>query len=410
MNIFLVGGAVRDKLLGLPVVDRDWVVVGSSPEEMLAAGYLPVGKDFPVFLHPETHEEYALARTERKTAQGYQGFAFHTDSTVTLEEDLQRRDLTINAIAQDQDGNLIDPYNGQHDIAKKNLRHVSEAFAEDPVRLLRVARFRARLAPHGFTVDEDTLELMRIIVSNGEADALVAERVWQEIDQALGTEYPRVFFETLRDCGALKVVFPELDALFGVPQPPQWHPEVDTGLHTLLVLDQACLRSRQPATRFAALCHDLGKALTPADLLPSHHGHEKAGAEITEALCDRLRVPGPYRDLAKLVARYHTHVHRVRELTPSRLTRLLGEIDVIRKPERFQEFLLTCEADATGRTGLENKPYPQKDYLDRAANIYRDVDASAIAQATTEKKQIAERILQARVLALKHWVAQQDNA
>lgn len=410
MKFFLVGGAVRDQLLGVPVVDRDWVVVGSTPEQMLEAGYLPVGKDFPVFLHPETHEEYALARTERKTGRGYQGFAFHADSTVTLEEDLQRRDLTINAIAQDQDGNLVDPYHGQQDIAQKRLRHVSDAFAEDPVRLLRVARFRARLAPLGFTVDEGTLELMRTIVNNGEADALVAERVWQEVDQALQTENPRVFFEALRGCGALKVILPELDALFGVPQPPQWHPEIDTGLHTMLVLDQICQRSQQPATRFAALCHDLGKAKTPADLLPSHHGHEAVSAELTETLCDRLRVPSTYRHLAKLVARYHTHVHRVQELSAGRLTKLLGECDVIRKPERFQEFLLACEADAAGRTGLEHKPYPQRSYLNQAANVYRQVDGSAIAQSVDDKRQIAARILQARVLAIKHWLTNPPEA
>ncbi|MBX2886216.1 MAG: multifunctional CCA addition/repair protein [Granulosicoccus sp.] len=407
MDIFLVGGAVRDSLLGLPVVDRDWVVVGSTPDEMLKAGYLPVGKDFPVFLHPETHEEYALARTERKTGQGYQGFAFHTDRTVTLEEDLQRRDLTINAIAQDNNGNLIDPFEGQLDIARKRLRHVSDAFAEDPVRLLRVARFRSRLSAQNFTVDEDTMDLMQTIVASGEAQTLVAERVWQEIDQALRTSHPRLFFETLRECGALKVIIPELDALFGVPQPAQWHPEIDTGLHTMLVLDQICQRSAQPATRFAALCHDLGKALTPQDCLPSHPGHEKISAELTDTLCDRLRAPGAYRDLAKIVARYHTHVHRAQELTPSRLTKLLAEIDVIRKPERFQEFLLACEADAAGRTGLENKPYPQKKYLESAAVIYRQVDASAIAQSTNDKSQIAERIRQARVLALKQWVTEQ---
>jgi len=397
----MVGGAVRDELLGLPVKDRDWVVVGSSPQAMLDAGFKPVGKDFPVFLHPDSHEEYALARTERKTARGYAGFSFNTDPAVTLEQDLQRRDLTINAIARDADGRLVDPFGGQRDINARRLRHVSPAFVEDPVRLLRIARFLARFHDRGFRIAASTCELMRTMVDNGEADALVVERVWQEIKHALETSLPRVFFEALRDCGALKAILPELDALFGVPQPAKWHPEIDTGLHTLLVLQQACLLSADSTTRFAALCHDFGKALTPVDKWPHHAGHEDDSAMLTEKFCQRLRIPRDYRQLAVLVARYHTHTHKALELKPSTLAKLFAKLDVIRKPKRFEQFLTACEADARGRTGLELRDYPQAVYLAELAEVYRKVDAAGIASSIDNRQRIPQAIAQARVLALK---------
>ncbi|MBX2825631.1 MAG: multifunctional CCA addition/repair protein [Gammaproteobacteria bacterium] len=404
MEIYLVGGAVRDQLLGLPVKDRDWVVVGSTPAEMSAAGYRPIGKDFPVFLHPESHEEYALARTERKSAPGYHGFNFHAEPEVTLEEDLRRRDLTINAIAQAADGSLIDPFDGQGDIERRELRHVSSAFAEDPVRLLRIARFLARFHLTGFTIADDTNAMMRSMVESGEADALVAERVWQEIEKTLNEPSPEQFFYALRDCDALNTIIPEIDALFGVPQPEQWHPEIDSGVHTMMTLQQACRLSVDPLVRFAALCHDLGKAKTPKDKLPSHPGHEEVGATITSELCQRLRVPGRYRDIAELVARYHTHVHRAQELSASRLTRLLGSFDVIRKPDRLELILLACEADARGRTGFEDRDYPQADFIREAAKIYTAVDAAAIARSVQDPKNTAEKIVQARVLAIKAWL------
>lgn len=403
MKQYLVGGAVRDELLGLPVTDRDWVVVGSTPDEMLTAGFKPIGKDFPVFLHPDTHEEYALARVERKTGPGYHGFEFTTDSSVTLEEDLSRRDLTINAMAQRESGELVDPYNGHQDLDNRILRHVSEAFVEDPVRVLRTARFMSRLVHLGFTVADETQELMRSMVKNGEVDNLVAERVWQEMHGALTAKNPRAFFETLQTCDALAVILPEVNALFGVPQPAKWHPEIDSGIHTLMVLDQSSLLSGEVAVRFAALCHDLGKATTPPDLLPSHHGHEKRGATITAELCQRLRIPRKVSDLAVLTARYHTHCHRAHELTASKIVKLLQALDVVRKPERFQEYLRVCEADARGRLGSEDVDYPQAAYLNAAANEFCTVDAATIARATENKSNIAQAITQARVLALKQW-------
>lgn len=405
MKHYLVGGAVRDRLLGLPVVDRDWVVVGSTPADMLQTGFRSVGKDFPVFLHPDSHEEYALARVERKTGPGYHGFEFTTDSSVTLEEDLSRRDLTINAIAQREDGELVDPFNGRQDVENRVLRHVSSAFVEDPVRILRVARFMARFSHLGFTIADETLELMRSMVRDGEADNLVAERVWQEMSGALKARTPDAFIRALRDCGALAVILPEVDALFGVPQPAKWHPEIDSGIHTLMVLQQAAQSSEELDVRFAALCHDLGKATTPVNILPSHHGHEKRGAVLTEALCERLRVPRKTRDLGVLTARWHTHSHRARDLTPGKLTSFLQAMDVVRKPERFEQYLLVCEADARGRLGHEQGDYPQAAFLRAAAQIFREVDSAAIALATEDKSTIAERINEARTRAVSEWLS-----
>ena len=403
MKQYLVGGALRDELLGLAVVDRDWVVVGSTPNEMLNAGYKSVGKDFPVFLHPDTHEEYALARVERKTGPGYAGFEFNTDSKVTLEEDLSRRDLTINAMARKSTGEIVDPYNGQQDLDKRLLRHVSPAFTEDPVRVLRIARFMARFSPIGFTVAEDTAELMRSMVDNGEVENLVAERVWQEMQGALAAKCPQAFFDTLRHCSALAVILPEVDALFGVPQPEQWHPEIDAGIHTMMVLEQCAQLSADSEVRFAGLCHDLGKATTPADVLPSHSGHEERGAVITKALCERLRVPKKTTELAVLTARYHTHCHRVRDLNAGTLTKLLQNLDVIRKPHRFEQFLLVCIADARGRLGFESTLYPQADTLRSAAQAFREIDVSKIAQQIEDKSTIADIVTQTRVNAMKQW-------
>ena len=361
-----MGGAVRDTLLERPVRERDWVVVGSSAEQLLRRGYKPVGKDFPVFLHPVTAEQYALARTERKVGPGYHGFSFDTSEEVTLEEDLGRRDLTINAMARDSEGVLIDPYGGRRDLEERILRHVSEAFAEDPLRILRVARFAARFKELGFTVAPETMELMRGMVTAGEASALKPDRVWQETEKALAELNPEVYFEVLRECGALAIVFPEIEALFGVPQPAKWHPEIDTGVHTLMALQVAACLSQNVAVRFAVLTHDLGKAQTPKESLPRHRGHEERSVAILQQLCSRLPVPRRHRQLAEAVARHHGIVHRADELKPSTVYRLIEAVDAMRRPERFQEFLLACEADARGRSGLEDRPYPQAELL-RAA-------------------------------------------
>jgi tRNA nucleotidyltransferase (CCA-adding enzyme) len=366
MEIHLVGGAVRDALLGRPVRERDYVVTGATAQSLIDAGYLPVGRDFPVFLHPETKSEYALARRERKTGPGYRGFVTEFSPDIPLEEDLRRRDLTVNAIAQAADGTLIDPYGGRADLEARVLRHVSDAFVEDPVRILRVARFAARFASLDFTVHPDTMALMRRMVDAGEAGALVAERVWQETERALGEDRPDVFFRVLRDCGALAVVFPEVDALFGVPQPPQWHPEIDTGEHILLCLQRAAALDAPATVRFAALVHDLGKALTPPDAWPKHHGHEMAGLPRVEALCARLKVPTAHRELARLACQHHTNLHRAFELRSDTLLELMERCDAFRRPERFAELLLACQIDAQGRTGRENAPYPQRDYVARA--------------------------------------------
>jgi tRNA nucleotidyltransferase (CCA-adding enzyme) len=384
MRVYLVGGAVRDRLLGLPVRERDWVVVGATPQQLEAEGYLPVGREFPVFLHPATHEEYALARLERKVAPGYRGFTTQFSPEVTLEEDLRRRDLTINAMAESPDGTLVDPYGGRADLDARLLRHVSESFVEDPVRVLRAARFAARFAALGFRLAQETLALMQRMSASGELDALVPERVWQETERALGEPHPEVFFETLRACGALKVIFPEIEALFGVPQPPRWHPEIDTGVHVMLALRHAAANGACGAARFAVLTHDLGKALTPKELWPSHPGHEAAGVPLVEALSERLRVPGAHRELGILAAREHTRVHRALELRPETVLALLEECDAFRRPERFAELLQACEADARGRAGMQDVTYPQAEYLRTALGA-----AAAVALTDSERRGLA---------------------
>ncbi len=401
MQIYLVGGAVRDKLLGLAVKDRDYVVVGATPEDMVAQGFRPVGADFPVFLHPDTKEEYALARTERKTGRGYKGFTVYATPDVTLEDDLRRRDLTINAMAEAADGTLIDPYGGAADLRDGILRHVSEAFSEDPVRILRVARFNARFAKWGFKVAHTTNTLMRQMVDNGEVDALVAERVWAELERALGEERPSVFFKVLRACGALERLFPEIAALFGVPQPPKHHPEIDTGVHVMLVLDQAARLSTDTRVRFAALLHDLGKGVTPPADWPQHIGHEQAGAALVNEFCKRLRVPNDYRDLALLVARYHAHAHRAEELKPATLLDTLEAMDAFRRPERVEMFVLACMADARGRTGHEDAPYPQADIFRMAFEAARGVDTAAVARSGGKGPEIGEQIRRERIAAIK---------
>ena len=401
MHIYLVGGAVRDRLLGLEVKDRDYVVVGATPEEMVANGFRPVGADFPVFLHPETKEEYALARTERKTGRGYKGFTVYTAPDVTLEDDLQRRDLTINAMAEAADGTLIDLFGGAEDLRNGVLRHVSAAFAEDPVRILRVARFAARFARWGFKVAHDTNTLMRRMVEDGEVDALVAERVWAELERALGEDRPSVFFEVLRGCGALARLFPEIDRLFGVPQPEKHHPEIDTGVHVMMVLDQAARLSPDARVRFAALVHDLGKGVTPPDQWPRHIGHEVTGVTLVDELCRRFRIPNDYRDLARLVARYHAHCHRAAELRPSTLLETLEALDAFRRPERVEMFVLACEADARGRSGCEDTAYPQADIFRRAFDAARRVDTAAVAGAGGKGPEIGEQIRGARIRAIQ---------
>jgi tRNA nucleotidyltransferase (CCA-adding enzyme) len=379
MQIYLVGGAVRDQLLGLPVRERDWVVVGATPHELEGLGYRRVGRDFPVYLHPDTNEEYALARTERKTGPGYRGFEVQADPTVTLEEDLQRRDLTINAIAQAADGEVLDPAGGRAHLQARLLHHVSDAFREDPVRILRVARFAARFHELGFRVAPATLDLMHEMVEAGEVAALVPERVWQETASALSEPRPDVYIQVLRDCGALKVVFPEIDALFGVPQPPQWHPEIDTGLHVLLCLREAAKRSFSTEVRFAVLVHDLGKGTTPRTELPRHAGHERRSVDLVVALCQRLAVPNRFRDLAVAVARSHGLCHRALELRPVTILALLESLDAFRRGERVTEFLDACEADARGRTGLEERAYPQRDLISSAWQAALGVDTRAVA-------------------------------
>jgi len=401
MQVYLVGGAVRDRLLGLPVHERDWVVVGARPEELERQGYLPVGKEFPVFLHPQTREEYALARVERKVGPGYRGFTTQFSPDVTLEEDLKRRDLTINAMAEDMNGTLIDPYGGRRDLDARVLRHVSDAFVEDPVRVLRVARFAARFADLGFSVAEETRALMKRIVAAGEVDALVPERVWQETFRALGEPRPDVYFETLRDCGALQVIFPEVAALYGVPQPAQWHPEIDTGVHVMMALRLAAKLGVPSAIRFAVLVHDLGKARTPRSKWPAHHGHEELGVEPIEALCARLRVPRHLRDLAIIVSRYHTLVHRALELRPATMLELLENTDAFRRPDRFREFLTACECDARGRLGLEDRPYPQAGYLRDALNATLDVTLSEAERENLIGPAIGEKLRDKRLAVLK---------
>ncbi|MGD8324598.1 MAG: multifunctional CCA addition/repair protein [Gammaproteobacteria bacterium] len=373
MQVYEVGGAVRDSLLGVPIRERDWVVVGARAEDLRAAGYRQVGTDFPVFLHPQTSEEYALARTERKTGPGYTGFEFDTSASVTLEEDLLRRDLTVNAIARDRQGRLIDPYGGQRDLEQRVLRHVSAAFSEDPLRVLRVARFMAQLAEHRFTIAPATETLLAEMAHSGELEALRPERVWLETQKALLTPRPDLYVSVLRECGALAVVFPEIDRLFGVPQPKKWHPEIDTGVHLLLSLRMSAQLSDELAVRFAVLTHDLGKGTTPREILPSHRGHERRSVELVDELCKRLPVPKRVRQVAELVAEYHGKVHRAHEMRPQKVFELLLKFDALRQPERLENILSACEADARGRTGMQDTAYPQADRIRLAAAAARAV-------------------------------------
>jgi len=399
MKIYAVGGAVRDELLGLKVTDRDYVVVGATPQEMLRLGFKLVGKDFPVFLHPKSHEEYALARTERKTARGYKGFKIHAAPDVTLEDDLARRDLTINAVAKDERGRIIDPYGGVKDLEAGILRHISPAFAEDPVRVLRVARFAARF---GFNVAKETLELMREMTQNGEVDALVAERVWQELAKGLMEAKPSRMFEVLRQSGALNKILAEVDRLFGVPQPLEHHPEIDTGVHIMLVIDYAATKNFSLPVRFAALTHDLGKGVTPQSQWPRHPGHEAKSVELVKALCKRIKVPAACRDLALLAAKYHGEAHRALELRPATLVRLLQALDAFRKPQRFAEFLEACGCDFHGRPGFATKPFPQAKYLQGALRAAQSVKAGAIAKRVRQPAQIAAKVRAARITAVKN--------
>lgn len=384
MKTYLVGGAVRDKLLGRPVTEQDWVVVGATPEQLQVQGFTPVGKDFPVFLHPQTKEEYALARTERKTGHGYAGFSFYCGAEVTLEEDLIRRDLTINAMAEDEHGNIIDPYNGQADLQQKILRHVSPAFAEDPVRILRIARFAARYHHYGFRVASETIALMQAMVRNGEADHLVAERIWKETERALAEPNPETFIQVLRDCHALEKIFPEINALFGVPQTAAHHPEVDTGIHTLMSLQQAVKLTINTCIRFATLVHDLGKGTTPKEEWPRHIAHEERSLPLVKQLCERIAAPRDYKELALMVAQWHTHCHRAMELKPSTVLKVLQSNDAFRRPERFHQFLVCCEADARGRTGFEDRDYPQADFFRRALSAAQQINLAPLrAQGLT---------------------------
>ncbi|MFD2640446.1 multifunctional CCA addition/repair protein [Pseudomonas japonica] len=407
MQIYKVGGAVRDRLLGRSITDNDWVVVGATAEQMQALGYRPVGSDFPVFLHPKSGEEYALARTERKSGVGYGGFTFHASPDVTLEQDLIRRDLTINAMAEDEHGNLTDPYKGKQDLDNRLLRHVSPAFAEDPLRVLRVARFAARFAGLGFCVAPETLELMRQLSDSGELQALTPERSWKEISRALMEDHPQVFIQVLRDCGALKQLMPEVDTLFGVPQPPAHHPEVDTGVHTLSVLEQAARHGQPLTVRWACLLHDLGKGSTPEAEWPRHIAHEHRGLKLIEAVNQRFKAPRDCQELAMLVGEYHTHGHRALELRPATLLELLQRFDVYRRPQRFEEFIVACEMDARGRLGLEDRDYPQADFLRGAAETARKVAVKPLVEQGYTGQALGEALKKARLNALK---AYKENA
>jgi tRNA nucleotidyltransferase (CCA-adding enzyme) len=405
MEIYLVGGAVRDKLLNYPVKEKDWVVIGETPESMVKQGFRPVGKDFPVFLHPHSREEYALARTERKTAPGYKGFTVQASPDVSLKQDLIRRDLTINAIAMTPQGQIIDPYGGQNDLENRIFRHISPAFSEDPVRILRVARLAARYAHLGFTLAEETRDLMQQMAAAGETDHLVPERVWAELFKALNEKSPAAFFYTLKDCWALEKIFPEINRLFGVPQPEKHHPEIDTGLHTMLCLEQATLLSYSPEVRFAALVHDLGKGITPKEQWPHHYGHEKSGLTILENLCARLRAPNSFKSLAMQVMQYHTHCHKAFELRASTLTDLLTALGAFKPANNtLHEFLLACEADAKGRTGFENRPYPQAERLCGAAKAAASVDVTPILQSDLKGSQIADAIRRLRIKAVTEFI------
>ncbi|MDT0178248.1 multifunctional CCA addition/repair protein [Enterobacter sp. BRE11] len=405
MKTYLVGGAVRDALLKLPVKDRDWVVVGATPESMLAQGFQQVGRDFPVFLHPQSREEYALARTERKSGNGYTGFVTWSAPDVTLEQDLQRRDLTINAIAQRENGELIDPFHGERDLQARLLRHVSDAFNEDPLRVLRVARFAARFAHLNFRIADETQALMRQMAASGELSHLTAERVWKETEKALTSRNPQVYFQTLRDCGALEVLFPELDRLYGIPAPARWHPEIDTGVHTLMTLTMAASLSDEIDVRFATLFHDVGKALTPPEKWPSHHGHGAAGVPLVEAICQRLRVPNAIRDLALIVTEFHDVVHTIERQSADALVALFDRIDAWRKPHRVEQIALTSEADARGRAGLESLPYPQGDYLRQAFALAQSVPTKAVIEAGFKGAEVREELTRRRIAAVAQGIA-----
>lgn len=401
MDVYLVGGAVRDKLLGLTPRERDWVVVGASPDELLELGYQQVGKDFPVFLHPETHEEYALARTERKTSPGYHGFEMHASADVTLEEDLLRRDLTINAIAETSTGDLVDPFNGQHDLQEKILRHVSPAFSEDPVRILRVARFTARFAHLGFSIAPETYALMQNMVEAGEVDALVPERVWTETNKALSEKSPSHFFEVLRKCGALVRLFPEIDNLFGVPQPEQHHPEIDAGIHTMMVLEQATKLSTDNEVRFAALLHDLGKGTTPKSEWPKHIDHEQRGVPLVTELCKRYRVPSNYRELAEIVAHYHLHYFRIGEMRPDTIVKTLQNLDAFRRPERLEQFIIACESDSRGRLGFEDKQPEQTEMMRNVYKAAAAIDTETLVDRGLTGAAIGKELKKLRVEAVQ---------
>lgn len=398
----LVGGAVRDRLLGVTPKERDWVVIGKTEQQMVEAGFEAVGKDFPVFLHPTTREEHALARTERKSAPGYRGFTVHAAPDVTLEQDLLRRDLTINAIAEAHDGSLIDPFNGEEDLQQGLLRHVSEAFSEDPVRILRIARFAARFGKWGFKVAHKTHRLMKQMVESGEVDTLVPERVWQETLKALNSDRPERYFEVLRNCGALARIFPELEALFDVPQPAHHHPEIDSGVHTLMVLQQAVRLSDKPEVRFAALVHDLGKGTTPKQEWPKHHGHEARSCKLVKQLCTRLKVPKSHRELALAVAQYHGHYHRADEMRPETILKVLEGTDAFRRPERFEEFLLACEADQRGRTGFEEAQFSQGETMRSACRAAQSVESDAILADGFEGSAIRDELKRRRSSAIRH--------
>ncbi|WP_111976755.1 multifunctional CCA addition/repair protein [Algibacillus agarilyticus] len=406
---YLVGGAVRDNLLNLTVKDKDWVVVGVNQQQMLDAGFQQVGKDFPVFLHPETHDEHALARTEKKLSAGYTGFTCYAEPDVTLEDDLRRRDLTINAMAQNQAGKIIDPYNGQYDLNNKTLKHVSNAFVEDPLRVLRVARFAAKLHHLGFTIAPETVDLMRTLAESGELASLTPERIWIETEKALQTPNPRAYFEALKACNALAIIYPEIDKLWGIPNPAEWHPEIDTGEHTMLVLQQACLYSDDIAIRFSALCHDLGKAVTPANEWPSHHGHEKRGVPIIKKLCDRLRIPNELKSLACIVSEFHLHTHKAFDLKAQTILKIFDSMDVWRKPERFNSFLTCCLADFTGRLGFENREYPQINYLNDCLIAANAIDIQSIIKRGFQGKAIREELTKQRITAIKTIKAAQTH-
>lgn len=408
MQVYLVGGAVRDHLLGHPYHEKDYVVVGATPEQLLSEGYQPVGKDFPVFLHPKTKEEYALARTERKSGMGYHGFQFFTDTTVKLEEDLIRRDLTINAMAMDDSGKVYDPYGGQKDLDHKILRHVSDAFTEDPLRVLRVARFAARYASYGFRIADETLQLMKDIAQSGELNALTPERVWKETSRALMEDHADLYFQTLKDCDALKILFPEIDDLFGVPQRPEYHPEIDCGIHTLMALKQACVANYPLEVRFAVLVHDLGKALTPVDELPRHILHEERGIQPVTEISDRLKVPTYLKNLALIVCKEHLKCHQVKNLKPGTLWRLLQRLDVLRRPEKVLAFVQACECDAKGRLGLENRPYPQAQYVLDAMEIVRNIRAQDLPDHI-QGAEIGEMLIQYRIEALAKFKEQHTD-